>query len=154
MTLFLGFFIGFLTGLRSLTPPAAVAWAAHLGWLKLPGDLALVGSIYSVGIFTLLALGELCADKWARIPSRTSAMPLVARVLMGGLTGACIAAGGGESALIGAALGGAGGVVGAFAGFHARRSLVQALRVPDWYVAVLEDVIVIIGCVWVVSRFS
>ena len=27
--------IGFAAGLRSLTPPAVVAWAAHLGWLNL-----------------------------------------------------------------------------------------------------------------------
>ena len=154
MTLSLAFLIGFLTGLRSLTPPAAVAWAAHLGWLKLSGALALVGPVFSVGIFTVLALGELAADKWAKIPARTSAMPLVARILMGGLTGTCVAAGGGESTLIGAALGAAGGVAGAFAGFHARWRVVQALGVPDWYVAVLEDLAVIAGCLWVVSRFS
>src|SRR5580704_8228941 len=27
--------IGFAAGLRALTPPAVVAWAAHLGWLNL-----------------------------------------------------------------------------------------------------------------------
>jgi uncharacterized membrane protein len=154
MALSLAFLIGFLAGLRSLAPPAAVAWATHLGWLKLQGALALMGSLYSVGIFTVLALGELGADKWARIPARTSAMPLVARILTGGLTGACVAAGGGESLVAGAVLGAVGGVAGALAGFQARRRLVQALRVPDWYVAVLEDVVVIAGCVWVVSRFS
>ena len=29
--------IGIVAGLRSLTAPAVVAWAAHLGWLNLHG---------------------------------------------------------------------------------------------------------------------
>jgi uncharacterized membrane protein len=31
------FLLGCLTGLRSLTPPAVICWAAHLGWLNLAG---------------------------------------------------------------------------------------------------------------------
>jgi hypothetical protein len=42
--LLLVFLIGFLAGLRSLTPLAVIAWAAHLGWIQLPGPLAHVGS--------------------------------------------------------------------------------------------------------------
>ncbi|HEX3230475.1 MAG TPA: hypothetical protein VHQ95_15970 [Pyrinomonadaceae bacterium] len=38
--------LGFATSLRSLTPAAAVAWAAHLGWLNLTNSpLAFMGSI-------------------------------------------------------------------------------------------------------------
>jgi uncharacterized membrane protein len=33
MTLILAFRIGFFSGLRSLTAPAATAWAVRLGWL-------------------------------------------------------------------------------------------------------------------------
>ena len=151
MTLLFAFLIGFLTGLRSLTPPAVVAWATHLGWLKLQGALALMGSVPAVGIFTVCALGELAADKWARIPARTTAMPLIARILLGGLAGACIAAAADMSAAAGAASGAVGGVAGAFAGFHARRRLVQALGVPDWHVAAPEDLVVILGSLAVVA---
>ena len=154
MSLFLAFLIGFFAGLRSLTPLAATAWAAHLGWLKLQGTLALMGSVYSVAIFTVLALGELVADKWARIPSRISVAPLIARILTGGLAGACVAAAAGQNALPGAALGAAGGIAGAFCGYHARKRLVQALGVPDFAIAVLEDLVAIGGCVWIVSRFG
>ena len=35
MTLLFAFLIGLFAGLRSLMPPAAVAWAVHLGWLRL-----------------------------------------------------------------------------------------------------------------------
>ena len=38
------FLIGVVAGLRALTAPAAVSWAAHLGWLKLEGTwLAFLG---------------------------------------------------------------------------------------------------------------
>jgi uncharacterized membrane protein len=44
MMLLLAFLIGFFAGLRSLTAPAATAWAAYLGWLKLERPLSLIGS--------------------------------------------------------------------------------------------------------------
>lgn len=152
MSLLFAFLIGFFAGLRSLTPPAVVAWAVHLSWLAVPAPLAFMGSIYSAAIFTVLALGELAADKWAKIPNRTSLAPLVARILAGGLVGALVAGGEGENLLIGAALGAIGGVAGAFVGYQVRKRLVPALFVPDYYIAVLEDLLVIGGCLWIVAR--
>ena len=62
--------LGFAAGLRAFTPPAVVAWAAHLGWLKLSNSpLAFMGSIIAVVIFSLLALFELFVDLQ---PSRQS----------------------------------------------------------------------------------
>ncbi|HET8916552.1 MAG TPA: DUF4126 family protein [Candidatus Binatia bacterium] len=153
MTFLFAFFIGFFAGLRSLTAPAATAWAVHLGWLKLQGPLALMGSIPAVTIFTLLAAVELVADKLPKTPKRTAPPGLIARIVMGGLTGACVATGGGQGALLGAVLGAAGGVVGCFRGYEARTRLVSALGMPDIYVALLEDLVAIAGSLWVVSRF-
>jgi uncharacterized membrane protein len=135
------------------TAPAATAWVVHLGWLKLQGSLALIGAIPSVAIFTLLAVVELVADKLPKTPSRTSPTGLIARIITGGLTGACVAAGGGEGSLLGVVLGIVGGVVGCFGGFQARTRLVKALGTPDIYVALLEDLVAIAGSLWVVSRF-
>ena len=153
MTLLCAFLIGLFAGLRSLTAPAATAWAAHLGWLKLERPLSLIGSLPAVVIFTLLAVVELVADKLPKTPNRTSLVPLIARILMGALTGACVAVGGGQSAIAGAVLGAVGGVVGAFGGYQARARLVKALGTPDIYVALLEDIVAIAGSLWVVSRF-
>ena len=153
MTLVLAFLIGLFAGLRSLTAPAITAWAAYLGWLKLQGSLALIGSIFSVAIFTLLAVVELVADKLPKTPNRTSPPGLIARIIMGGLTGACVAAGGGHGAIFGAMLGALGGVVGCFGGYQARTGLVKALGTRDTYVALIEDLIAIAGCFWVVSQF-
>ena len=82
MTLLFAFLIGFLGGLRSLTAPAATAWAVYLGWLKLERPLSLIGSIPSVAIFTLLAVVELVADKLPQTPSRTAPPGLIARIVM------------------------------------------------------------------------
>ena len=153
MTLALAFLIGFFAGLRSLTAPAATAWAAHLGWLKLYHPLSLIGSIPAVAAFTLLAAAELGADKLPRIPRRTSPVGLIARLATGALAGACVAVAGGDGALLGALLGASGGVAGCFAGYYARTRAVSALGVPDIYVAVVEDLIAVGGCAWVVSRF-
>jgi uncharacterized membrane protein len=153
MTLLLAFLIGFLTGLRSFTPVAAAAWAGHLGSLKLQGWLADIGSTPGVTIFTLLALAELAADKSPRMRNRTAWQGLSARIFMGGLTGTCIAAAGGKSLALGAIVGAFGGLAGCFAGYHARKRLVQASGKPDYYVAVLEDLVAVGGSVWVVTRF-
>jgi uncharacterized membrane protein len=155
MTVFaLAFVIGVLNGLRSFTPPAAAAWAAHLRWIKFQGPLALMGSVPVVAIFTLLAAFELFADKQPWIPDRITATSLVLRSVMGALTGACVAAAGGQRADIGAACGIAGGIAGAFAGYHARMRSAKALSVPDFYVALVEDLICVAGALWVVTRFQ
>ena len=129
------------------------AWAVHLGWLKIDGPLTLIGSLPSVVIFTLFAVVELVADKLPQTPSRTAPPGLIARILMGSLTGACVAAGGGQGGVLGALLGIVGGIVGCFGGYQARTGLVKALGTRDIYVALVEDLVAIAGCLWVVTRF-
>lgn len=153
MALVFAFLIGLFAGLRSLTAPAATAWAAHLGWLKLERPLSLIGSLPSVIIFTLLAAFELVLDKLPTTPSRTAPPGLIARIVTGALTGACVAVGSGQAAIEGAVLGVAGGVVGCFAGYQARTRLVKAVGKPDIYVALVEDLVAIGGSFLVVSRF-
>ena len=153
MTLLAAFLIGFFGGLRSLTAPAATAWAMYLGWIKIERPLSLIGSLPGVAILTLLAVGELVADKLPRTPSRTAPPGLIARIVMGGLTGACVAAGGAQGIFFGVVLGVVGGVVGCFLGYRARIGLVRALGTRDFYVALAEDIVAIAGSMWVVSRF-
>jgi uncharacterized membrane protein len=140
--------IGVVAGLRSLLAPAAVAWAVRLGWLHLHGTpLGFMESNVAWAIFSLLALGELVADLLPQIPKRTDLAPLVARMLSGGFCGACLCAAANRSLTIGAALGAAGGVIGAFAGYETRRRLVLKLNIPDYFVALSEDLIAL-GLVW------
>lgn len=132
--------IGFAAGLRSLTPPAVVSWAAHLGWLNLQNSpFALMGTPVAVAIFSLAAIGELVVDKLAKTPRRTTLGPLLARLLIGGLCGACLCVIANHSSLIGAVLGATGGLIGAFAGYEIRRRLVSNLNIKDIFIAVFED---------------
>src|SRR6267154_5624529 len=143
--------IGIVAGLRSLTAPAVVAWGAHLGWLNLHGSpLAFIGSTPAVAIFSLLAIGEVVADKLPMIPKRTAPAPLMARVVTGGLCGACLCAAVGKSLLVGTLLGGMGGIVGAFLGYRIRRRL--DLHIKDLLVAVCEDLAAVGLALFLVSR--
>jgi uncharacterized membrane protein len=154
VTLLLAFCIGMVAGLRSLTAPAVVAWAAHLGWINLSASpLAFMASAWAVGIFTFLALLELVTDQLPRTPARTAAVPLAARIIMGLLTGACVAIAGAGSLWLGTLFGAVGGIVGAFGGYHARVRLVRDLHVPDFAIAIPEDLIAIGLGLLIVSRF-
>jgi len=153
MTLLFAFLIGFFAGLRSLTPPAAVAWAVYLGWLILARPLSLIGSLPAVIILSVLAITEIFFDKLPNTPNRTAPLGLIGRIVTGGLTGACVSLGGGQSAFVGAGLGVIGGIVGCFGGYQVRTRLVKFLRLPDFNIALLEDLIAIGGSLFIVSRF-
>jgi uncharacterized membrane protein len=143
--------IGIVAGLRSLTAPAVAAWGAHLGWLNLHGSpLAFIGSTTAVAILSVLAIGELIADKLPTIPKRTAPAPLIARIITGGLCGACLCAAAGKSLLAGTLLGGIGGIVGAFLGYCIRRRL--DLHIKDLVVAICEDVVAVGLALFLVSR--
>jgi uncharacterized membrane protein len=136
--------IGIVAGLRSLTAPALVSWAAHLGWLNLHGSpLAFMESAAAVAIFSLLAIAEYVGDVLPKTPSRTAPGPLIARIVMGGLSGACLCASANQSLLAGSVLGGIGGVIGAFSGYEARKRLVNGLKVKDVLIAIPEDMVAI-----------
>lgn len=136
--------IGIVAGLRSLTAPAVVAWAAHLGWINLQhSSLSFMGSIWAAGIFTMLALVEFVADQLPSTPARTAPVGLSARIITGGLCGSCLAIAGGASPWLGALAGALGGIAGAFGGYQARVGLLRALRVPGVAIAVPEDLIAI-----------
>jgi uncharacterized membrane protein len=143
-----------VAGLRSLTAPAVVAWAAHLKWLNLENTaLAFMGSTAAVAVFTVLALVELVADQLPSTPARTQPPGLIARIVLGGLSGASVAVSGGQSLALGACLGVLGGIACAFGGYQARTRLVKALAVRDLFVALVEDALAIGAGLVIVSLF-
>ena len=152
--LYLGCFtIGIVAGLRSLTAPALVSWAVRLGWLDLSGSwLSFLGSRAATIVLSLLALGELVADKLPKTPNRTSLGPLVFRVITGGFSSLAICASAHQSLLIGTILGVLGSIAGAFAGYEIRHRLVEAFGLRDFGVAVAEDIVAIGGGFLIVSQ--
>ena len=149
------FFIGAIAGLRTMTAPAFVAWAARLGRLRLDGTLlSFLGQPLTAWVFTALALGELVGDKLPSTPARTRPGPFVARIVSGAVCGGAITAGTGGALAVGAVLGAIGAVAGTIGGYNARVRLVPALNVPDSVVALVEDLVAVGGALLIVSELS
>ncbi|MCV7257077.1 glycine zipper 2TM domain-containing protein [Mycobacterium shimoidei] len=141
--LLLALLIGVVAGLRSLTAPAVVAWAAVLHWINLDGTWAAwVGHPITVAVLSILAVGELVLDKLPKAPSRTSAPSFAARIVLGAFAGAVIGtAWGYKWGALGA--GAIGAVLGTLGGYEARTRL--ASRGRDLPVALLEDAVAVLG---------
>lgn len=134
--------LGFVTGQRCFTAPAAVSWAGRLGWLHLQGTpFAFMASTTVVAIASVLAVGEYFADQYPKTPSRVSPGPLFGRIGSGLLAGGCVGASEGQSLYVSAAVGAVGAVIGAVTGYQVRGWLVQEKEVSDLLVGLAEDVL-------------
>jgi uncharacterized membrane protein len=148
--LLLALLIGVVAGLRAMTAPAAVSWAAHLGWLHLNGSwLAFLGYRFTSLVFSLFALAELVTDQLPSTPSRKVPPQFGARLLMGGMSGGAIGGSGG-ALLSGAVAGVIGAVIGTLGGADLRGRL-AAMFGSDRPAALIEDAVAIIGAGLVVS---
>lgn len=113
------FLIGIVAGLRAMTSPAAVSWAAYLGRLHLQGTwLAFLGFAVLPYLLTLAAVGEFVTDKLPSTPSRKIPVQFGARLATGALAGAAVGASHGHwppglvAGVIGAVAGTYGGAAG------------------------------------------
>ena len=141
--------IGIIAGLRTMTAPAAVSWAAALGWLDLSGTgLAFLGYTWTPWILTVLAAGELVTDQLPSTPSRTVPIQFGARLVSGALAGAAIGAAA-DMMMIGAIAGIVGAIIGTLGGRAFRARLAAAFR-KDPPAALIEDAIAIVGAFLVV----
>jgi uncharacterized membrane protein len=153
-TYLLAFLIGVIAGLRSLTAPAVVSWAARLGWLHLENTwLVFFGNAATPYILSVLAIGELISDKLPKTPSRKAPVPFLARIVTGALSGAALGAT--RQALTGGLVAGVlGAIAGTLGGYEFRARLTKAFGGRDLPIALLEDAIAIGGALWIVSLFS
>lgn len=134
--------IGIVAGLRAMTAPAAVSWAAYIGWLKVDdSSLAFMGYTWTPWIITVLAVAELVTDQLPSTPSRTVPVQFGTRILSGALTGAALGIVAG-SLVIGAVLGVAGAVIGTLGG-RAARAVLAGKFGSDRPAALLEDAIAV-----------
>jgi uncharacterized membrane protein len=147
------FLIGVIAGLRSLTAPAAVGWAARLGGLPVGGTwCAFLAAAATPYVLSILAVCELINDKLPKTPSRKALAPFAARIVTGGLSGAALSVSAGPAG--GLLAGIAGAVVGTLGGYEARTRLVRATGGKDLPIALLEDLIAVLGAAWIVSQAS
>ncbi len=145
--------IGLVAGMRSMLAPAAVSWAAYFGALHLDHSaFAFIASPIAVAVFSILALGELIADKLPFVPRRTEIGPLCVRMISGGFCGAGLCASTPQAWIGGAVAGALGAVIGAFAGYEIRQRLTTGGGMKDFFVALPEDLIAIALACFLVSR--
>ena len=134
---------GIVAGMRSMLAPCVVSWAVWVGIVTVDATpLAFMGYKYTRIIFTVLAVGELVADKLPMTPSRKAAGPFIARIVSGALCGATIGAARNAMVMM-AVLGAAGAVAGTLGGAAARTKL-AALFHRDLPAALIEDLIAIV----------
>ena len=134
--------LGAVAGMRSMSAPALVSYAATSGQDEGLSQSPLASQTASK-VLGLLAVGEMIADKLPGIPDRTSTPSLAARAASGAFSGAAIFNSRKKNMGIGAAVGALAAVASAFAFYHLRRTAGRELNVPDAVVAVTEDALVV-----------
>jgi uncharacterized membrane protein len=148
--LLLALLLGVIAGLRAMTAPAAVSWAARLGLLDLaPTSLAFLGYAFTPWIFTALALAELVTDQLPTTPSRTVPVQFGTRILTGGLSGGAIGAAYGQLPA-GVVAGVIGAVIGTLGGRTFRARLAASFG-SDRPAALIEDAVAIGGAFLIMS---
>lgn len=151
VVLLLALLIGVVAGLRTFTAPAAAAWGALLGWIDVGGSWASwVDHPVTVGLLTILAVGEFIGDKLPRTASRTVAVQFAARLVTGAVSGAVIGAAWGYT-VGGSGAGVIGAVLGTLGGYQARTRLVAGLDGHDFPIAMLEDTVAVLGGLGIVA---
>lgn len=149
MMYFLALLIGVVAGLRAMTAPAAIAFAAHYGLLDLSGSwLAFLGYRWTPWILLILAIGELVTDQLPTTPSRKVPVQFGTRILMGVVTGGAIGVAAG-SLWTGAIVGAIGAVMGTLGGSAARAKMAAAFG-KDRPAALIEDAVAIAGAILIV----
>jgi uncharacterized membrane protein len=123
--------------------PAAVSWAVWVGILHVDQTpLAFMGYHYTHLILTVLALGELVADKLPFTPSRKTPPAFIFRIISGGLCGATIGAS--VHSIPGCIIIGVLGAVAGTLGGASARARLAALFHHDLPAAFIEDAIAIV----------
>ncbi len=145
LVLLLALLIGVVAGLRSVTAPAAVAWAALLKWINLDGTwVSWLGHPVTVAVITVLAVLELIADKLPAMPDRMAVVSFTARIVLGAFAGAVIGTAWGYT-WGGLGAGVIGAVLGTLGGYEARTRLAAARDGHDLPIALLEDAVAVLG---------
>lgn len=137
--------MGVIAGMRSMSAPALLS--RHLSQQKgRDGSVArLLASRRTATVLTLLAGGEMVADKTPFVPSRTEPPSLAGRALAGALSGAAIADRRGGSQ-VGAALLGAAAAVGAtHLAYNLRVEAEERSGIPNAILGLVEDAVVWVG---------
>ena len=133
--------IGIVAGLRSLAAPAFVSQMARSGAIGVEAKrFGLFGNPVFAKVLVGLASSEAVADKLGKvIPDRTSAIPLMSRMISGAICGAVLCSVKDESPVVGAVAGSFGALGAAYVAFELRQQAQHSLGLPDTALGLIED---------------
>ena len=133
--------LGAVAGIRSMSAPAQLSRAASRG--KTDGIektlFAPLASTRAARLLTVLAVGEVIADKYSGAPDRVSAPGLFGRAASGALVGAALFASSARQGKAGAALGLIAAVAASYPSYYLRVGLMERSNLRNWALGLLED---------------
>ena len=146
--------LGAVSGLRSIVGPALLSRAAARGEFD-----GLAGTWFEflmrkrvATVLTLMALGEMAADKSGLVPDRIEWGPLAGRSASGAFVGAALFSASGAPWAAGAALGSLAAVAASYAGYTFRVVPHRKFGIPDPILGLVEDAIVVVAGTAVLRR--
>ena len=151
-TLLRTLFLATSAGYRSMTPFAALSWAASSGRIELERrPYSLLSRPWLSNLLWLFALGELFVDKLPITPNRTDPGPLAGRIVIGAGVGATCFVAGKRSPWVGGLVGGAVTAAQTFSAANLRAQL--NTRLPNPVSGSVEDIIPIVFALGAVASW-
>jgi uncharacterized membrane protein len=135
--------LGAVAGIRSMTPPALLSRAASRGEIR-GIEKTRFGFLASPGVarlFTVLAAGEISADKLPFSPDRTSIPGLAGRLATGALVGAALFSADGRGGATGGTLGAASALAASYLSFYLRTGAQERFGLPNPALGIVEDAV-------------
>ncbi|MDP9427196.1 MAG: DUF4126 family protein [Actinomycetota bacterium] len=135
--------LGAVAGIRSMTPPALLSRAASRGEIEgIEGSpFGFLASPRVANLLTVLALGEILADKLPFSPDRISAPGLAGRLATGALVGAALFSADGRRGASGGAIGALSSLAASYLSYYARTGTQQRFGLPNPAGGILEDMV-------------
>jgi uncharacterized membrane protein len=133
--------LGLVAGIRSMTPLALLSWLNPGSEKDTSTVDRLLQSPASRATTTLAALGEIVADKFPAIPSRTNPVVLLGRVMIGGVAGMILCQRLHQPLVLGIIGGATGAGIGSFASTSSRVWLSRTTKTPQQLWGGVEDIV-------------
>ncbi len=137
--------LGAVAGMRSMAAPAILSHELNAA----PKDVLQNSRLRYLKMgpvstsLSVMALGEIVADKIPGVPDRTDLPSLAMRSASGALVGATVFTVAKDDALTGALVGGLAAIAATFGFFYLRKTLGENTTVPDAALGFVEDAIML-----------
>lgn len=133
--------LGLVTGIRSMMPLALLSWVGLVSKEDASTVDQLLESPAGRATTAIAALGEVVADKFPGIPSRTNPAVLLGRVLIGGTAGMILCRRLHQPLVLGIVSGAIGAGIGSYASTSSRAWLSKTTKTPQALWGGVEDIL-------------